>query len=311
MCSREVFCVEPKGGADIYLNEVLAHVRWKRAHGAIHRELSDHIEDARLGFLAQGMSNDEAQSKAVTEMGAAAEAGARFDAAYRPAKNYGVWVPFALLFLFGALFRYIAGGSEAVSLGLLLFHAVFALLCFFPLGRLSRYGLPLYGLFLAVFAGWPLIRYFAHELPSSYLPYFALLFPVVFAFLIYRARGRRVGGLFLLIALFCVQGALYCFVLAHYYYIRFIFLCFVCLVELLYAVLYGWFSCKKYVGALAVLIPKLLFVAAQLIFDPNFFTRFSGEGTPLLWPLSRKFSLTRRGLAQRIPALFPKKAFPS
>ncbi|MCE5235431.1 MAG: permease prefix domain 1-containing protein [Clostridiaceae bacterium] len=273
--------MERADAADAYLNEVLAHVRWKKAHGAIRQELCDHIEDARLGFLARGMDDGEAQKKAVAEMGNAADVGARFDKAYRPAKNYGVWIPFAALYLLGTLLCAIAVGSEAFSFSTFFFPFVFAAACFFPLGRLARHGLPLYGLFLAVFTGWALIAYFSHEPSPYHLKYLALFFPLVYALLIYRMRGRGPRAILLLGVFFAIQVALSSFI---FFYERawILSLFLACLAELLCAALSGWFSRNRYWGALLILVPTLLFIvaylnAAPLLADPNFFENFSAS----------------------------------
>nr|HMM33041.1 permease prefix domain 1-containing protein [Clostridia bacterium] len=241
------------------------------------RELTDHICDARRGFMEKGMAEGEAERLAVLEMGDAAEIGARFDAAYRPPKNYGLWIPFVALFFLGVLFRFIAGGSEAVSFGMILFPAIFAVAYFVPLARLSRYAFHIYWLYLAAFTVCSAWSFFWHaeEICSRFLPYLPLFFPVVFALLIYRMRDRSIGGL-LLGALFGIPGTLYYFVL-FYQRTWLIFLCLVCLAELLCAMLSGWFSCKKWVGTLVVLAPVLLFASAYLALNPYFFSRINGS----------------------------------
>ncbi|HWS30068.1 MAG TPA: permease prefix domain 1-containing protein [Clostridia bacterium] len=267
--------MEHSSGTDVYLSEVLAHVRWKKAHGMIRKELSDHIEDARLGFLARGMSDGEAQEKAVLEMGDAADVGARFDKAYRPAKNYGVWIPFALLMIAGFFLRsYVSGGVE-LSVFTFLVPAVFIGMCFVRFEWLVRYAWPIYGAYLALylasfFIGLPLQ---GGSYLSGYLP---LLFPLVYALLIYRMRGRGLIGVLLLGIAFVLQmpPAL------SSSRISLAALALVCLIELLYAVFSGWFSCRKWAAALLILAPTLLFITFVLFLyaphrDPYFVSRLT------------------------------------
>jgi len=269
--------VEVSSSSDAYLNEVLIHVRWKKSHGVIRKELSDHIEDAWLGFLAQGMNGDEAQEKAVLEMGDAADVGTRLDKAYRPPKNYGVWVPFAVLFLLGMLIRYIAIGSNAFSLGTLLFPVTFVVLCFFPFGRFIRFGYHVYGLYLIGF----LFLTLPIEGTTRFLYYMPLVFPVVYALLIYRMRGRGLLGILLLIVFFSIQGVFHLLALP-YQHTSLIMLCVICLAQLLYALFSGWFSCKKWQGALMIFAPILLFIGGYLLYDPYLFYRikslYAGNG---------------------------------
>ena len=88
-----------------YLHDVCAQVRWKQAHPVIARELADHIEDERQGFIAQGLPEEAAENQAIKAMGDALEVGRRFDEAYRPQKNWSVWIPFAVLMVFGFFAR--------------------------------------------------------------------------------------------------------------------------------------------------------------------------------------------------------------
>jgi hypothetical protein len=276
-----VHFVEHRSSADAYLSEVLVHVRWKKAHGVIRQELSDHIEDAWLGFLAQGMNDGEAQEKAVLEMGDAADVGARFDKAYRPAKNYGVWVPFAVLFLIGVLFRYIAAGSEAFSLGTMLFPIVFAASCFLPFGWLSRFGYQAYGLYVL---GFLILSLPNLEGTLRFLYYMPTAFPCVYALLIYHMRGKGLRGILLLGIFFGAQATIHYFALIHER-ISLCVLCLICLAQLLYAVLSGWFSCRRWVGVLIILAPTLLFITTNLLWEPYRAQRlvalFSADGVYL------------------------------
>ena len=246
--------------ADAYLNEVLVHVRWKRAHGIIRRELADHISDVRRGFLEQGIEESEAERLAVLEMGDAAEIGARFDAAYRPPKNYGVWVPFALIIAAGLFFRSIPAGMLDVTVFTLLLPVVFVAANFIPFPRLVKFAWPLYGVYLlslaATFLG-PLVRdYF-----PIYIYYPLMFFPALYALLIYKERGRGAIGILLLGAALLAQMFFYFFLSG----VLVAMLACICLAQLLFAVLSGWFMCKKWLTALIILVPMVPFCVMCIV----------------------------------------------
>ncbi|HWS30069.1 MAG TPA: permease prefix domain 1-containing protein [Clostridia bacterium] len=261
--------MEHSCGSDAYLNEVLAHVRWKKAHGSIRKELGDHIEDARLGFLAQGMKDGEAQEKAVLEMGDAEDVGARFDKAYRPAKNYGVWVPFALLMLAGFFLRSYTVGDVELSAFTFFLPAVFIGMCFFRFEWLIKFAWPLFGAYLLT----AVTALFIPDLRGMvrFVFYLPILFPALYALLIYRMRGRRLAGILLLGAVFMAQ--MLC--LLDSIPFKAAVLALVCLTGLFYAVFSGWFSCKKYAAVLMILVPTVLFIFLMIAhYYYGFHTRF-------------------------------------
>lgn len=245
--------------ADAYLKEVLLHVRWKRAHGIIRRELADHISDAQRSFLEKGIAEDEAERLAVLEMGDAAEIGARFDAAYRPPKNYGVWVPFAFIIAVGLFFRSIPAGMLEVTVFTFLLPAVFAAANFVPFPRLVKFAWPLYGVYLlslaAAFLG-PLV----HTFPV-YIFYPPMFFPALYALLIYKERGRGASGILLLGAALLAQFLFYFFLSG----ILVAMLACICFAQLLFAVLSGWFMCKKWLTALIILVPMVPFCVMCIV----------------------------------------------
>ncbi|HMM32959.1 MAG TPA: permease prefix domain 1-containing protein [Clostridia bacterium] len=246
--------------ADAYLNEVLLHVRWKREHNTIRKELSDHISDARRGFLENGMEEGEAERLAVLEMGNAAEIGARFDAAYRPPKNYGVWIPFALIIAIGLFFRSIRAGILEATVFTFLLPVVFAAAYFVPFPRLVKFAWPLYGVYLlslaATFLG-PLVG----ESFPIYIYYPPMFFPALYALLIYKQRGRGAIGILLLGAALLAQMLFYFFLSG---VLVAILVC-ICVAQLVFAVLSGWFTCKKWLTALILLVPMVPYCAKCIV----------------------------------------------
>ena len=67
-----------------YLKKVLEQIRCKKAQGEIREELRAHIEDQKEANLAAGMSVEEAERKAVADMGDPVETGIALDKVHRP-----------------------------------------------------------------------------------------------------------------------------------------------------------------------------------------------------------------------------------
>lgn len=187
-----------------YLEAVAGRIRWRRARGPLLRELEDHIVDQTGCFERAGLSPAEAQKKAVAEMGDPAEVGAELDRLHRPRNRWGLVlivlaltaVGIAALFAVGwdrdQLFRQLlALGTGLVVCGAVWFSdytllirklgpacAILAVCAFFIMPTLFAIGYQ---------SG---IKYFAYHSAEFKLFYVFLLFPVLYAALICRIRGR-------------------------------------------------------------------------------------------------------------------------
>ena len=94
-----------------YLREVCRYVRWKRARGAVKRELLAHLKDQKEAFLKEGMEEAEAERQAVLDMGPADAVGLGMDTAYRPKRDW-LLVLLALALLAGGLAVMILGWRQ-------------------------------------------------------------------------------------------------------------------------------------------------------------------------------------------------------
>lgn len=84
---EEIFCRD-------YLNEVSRQIRCKKAIPMLEKELQAHMEDQRDDYLAQGISEDEAQKLAIQQMGDPVETGKRLDKVHKPGMD---WVLLAMV----------------------------------------------------------------------------------------------------------------------------------------------------------------------------------------------------------------------
>jgi cell division protein FtsW (lipid II flippase) len=154
-------------------------------------------------------------------------------------------------------------------------------MCFVRFERLVRYAWPIYGAYLALYIA---TFYISFPFPgnshlSSYLP---LLFPLVYALLIYRMRGRGLMSVLILGSAFVLQ-MLPALTTSR---ISLVTLVIVCLGEFLYAVFSGWFSCHKWAAALLILVPTLLFIVFVLLIyaphrDPYLLSRIIAAFSPM------------------------------
>ena len=249
-----------------YLNDVCAQVRWKQAHPVIAHELAGHIEDERQSLLGQGFPEEAAEKQAIKEMGDALEVGRRFDEAYRPQKDWSVWIPFAVLMVFGFLTRaYIQGSFFHDYMPLLLLAFLGA--CFIPVGWLSKWAWLLYGAYFLVLVG-PISGVILRALRvrgyNAYADYLLLFLPILSALLIYRMRGRGILG----VCLICVAHSIIAWIMLPSYMGNYILIAFACLPLPLYAIVRGWFDCNKTVAALIMVLPVALLLLVIFLVQP-------------------------------------------
>ncbi len=190
-----------------YLDAVLSQVRWKAAHEAIERELSAHIEDQAEAYQKEGMTAQEAQIRAVEQMGDAIDVGTRLDASYRPRHTKTLIIQLAVLVLISVACRALVYESDtrgwveyiaslAVGCGL------FALLYNINAYKLVRYSGYVYGAaVLAVALSsiasriWGITRLNSALIAS--LRYAPMLLAPLLAACVCGVRERGMGSLFL------------------------------------------------------------------------------------------------------------------
>lgn len=80
-----------------YLEIISGQIRCKMALPLVMEELEAHIEDQKQDFMAEGMTEREAEEAAVREMGDPVEVGVEMDRIHRPRMN---WPMLAWIFLF-------------------------------------------------------------------------------------------------------------------------------------------------------------------------------------------------------------------
>ena len=61
--------------ANKYMEQLLAQIREKHAKERVRKEVENHIRDQKEAYMAQGLSENEAEEKAVMDMGDPVAAG--------------------------------------------------------------------------------------------------------------------------------------------------------------------------------------------------------------------------------------------
>ena len=186
-----------------YLDEVGAHVRWKRVRPALTQELRTHLEEQAEAYRAEGLPAAEAEAEAVRQMGDAEQIGLALDAVHRPKRQTAILSLAGICILLGAIFRILNQDSPKLfTLAALVLTAGLLLGgYYFDYRRLARYAWQIYGVVLALgavclYRSFHLANGIGIELGMSMgieNEYVVLLFPLAYALAVYALRGKRGG----------------------------------------------------------------------------------------------------------------------
>ena len=88
-----------------YLKILTEQVRYKKALPTIEKELEDHMEDQKRDFLASGMTEKEAETAAVMEMGDPVTVGVEMDRIHCPKMAWGLILLTGALYMAGMILR--------------------------------------------------------------------------------------------------------------------------------------------------------------------------------------------------------------
>ena len=186
-----------------YLDEVGAHVRWKRVRPALTQELRTHLEEQAEAYRAEGLPAAEAEAEAVRQMGDAEQIGLALDAVHRPKRQTAILSLAGICILLGAIFRILSQDSPKLfTLAALVLTAGLLLGGYsFDYRRLARYAWQIYGVVLALgavclYRSFHLANGIGIELGISMgieNEYVVLLFPLAYALAVYALRGKRGG----------------------------------------------------------------------------------------------------------------------
>lgn len=133
-----------------FLDNVCSHIRCGAVHEDIRTELLSHINELRAEYIKQGLSEADADKKAVAAMGDSNEIGVMLDARHRPRTDWVLLLLVLAIAVFGAVGMYFYGIPERGSsfTGYIFSAAVGAAVLagayFFDYTKLEKTALPIY-----------------------------------------------------------------------------------------------------------------------------------------------------------------------
>ncbi|MBQ7036313.1 MAG: FtsW/RodA/SpoVE family cell cycle protein [Clostridia bacterium] len=113
--------------ADRFIKDVCSCIKYKGVHNEVKDELSLHIDELKDSYLSKGLPEEEAEKKAIADMGNAAEIGEKLNKQHRPQTEWSLIILTAIISIFGILVMYVSSHFEnqPVSFSKHIFHVVF------------------------------------------------------------------------------------------------------------------------------------------------------------------------------------------
>lgn len=218
-------------------------LRWKKARPLVEDELLTHLCDQRDALMAGGMDETVATAESLRLTGDPYEIGTELDRVHRPK------TPAALFMLAAYFLDFTLLGRFALPLALM-FHAALILLGLLPIGGF-----------------WLRYIYVSTHILLRGLP---LLFPLMFAVLLYALRGRHGWGVFAAFVCLAVQ-CMFCLRVPCLLDLGFLFLCDSAL--LIFCARNGWFGLGKKLETLLTTLPLAADIVWVLVLGANWFAR--------------------------------------
>lgn len=186
-----------------YVDTVCDQIRWKQTRKAVAEELTDHLLLQKEAFLTEGLSEEEAETRTVEEMGDGIVVGLALDRTHRPKPQWQMVLVAAVLLCMG-LFCRLTIDQVSFGMGLLvpvfLAAAIFAGAYFLDFTLLARKAKWIFLLFLAMLIlAVPFVEKSGGESVFFFFDYayaltgLALLVPLPFLSMLFltRRKGNR------------------------------------------------------------------------------------------------------------------------
>ena len=244
-----------------YVQQVCEQIRWKKAHSIVSKEIEDHIIDQKYEYETNGLDEDLAIEKAILEMGDPIEVGTDLDSIYRPNPEWRLIILTSLMIILGVVIRsfitydYQMPWKLTNSIVSIIIGTGFMIMAYFLdysiIGKNSRkiyYALIVLTI-LVLFRG-PMLHG-----QNYYVKYIMLLFPTIFAGVVYSLRNKGYMGI-ILSGLYFVLPAIICLYITSFSSL--IMYSLTCLIILTYAIAKEWFNIEKLKGLALIYIPVTL-----------------------------------------------------
>ncbi|MEK3992780.1 FtsW/RodA/SpoVE family cell cycle protein [Robertmurraya sp. FSL R5-0851] len=86
-----------------FLTEVMQYIKSKEAKEVVYKELSYHLKMSKSELVSKGANENEAEEKAIKQMGSPAELGTHFNKLYRPVFDWKLFGLFLIIISMGIL----------------------------------------------------------------------------------------------------------------------------------------------------------------------------------------------------------------
>ena len=260
-------------------------LRWKAARPLVEDELLTHLCDQRDALMAGGMDETAATAESLRLTGDPYEIGTELDRVHRPKTPAALFVLAAVIALSGLAFTVLLSFGDGgfyyhtiarQCVALLLGTAAMLAAYFLDFTLLGRFALPLALMFhaalillglLPIGGFWLRYTYVSTHLLLRCLP---LLFPLMFAVLLYALCGRRGWGVFAAFVCLAVQ-CMFCLRVPCLLDLGFLFLCDSAL--LIFCARNGWFGLGKKLETLLTTLPLAADIVWVLVLGANWFAR--------------------------------------
>lgn len=196
-----------------YLDILTGQIRCKRARSMIEEEFQGHIDEQKLDFMAEGMTEQEAEEAAVREMGDPVDVGVELDRIHRPKMNTRLIALVIVLgnmgltvqtlvekaaVMCGAASRMDTGFDTLVpksALFMLVGIVIMLGICFLDYTLLGKYALWIWG---ALMAGIAFCKVAGMRVNGGYprANMFVCLLVPTFGAVLYHFRGKGMPGLY-------------------------------------------------------------------------------------------------------------------
>jgi len=252
-----------------YLETVRRQIRWKRAQTYVLEEIENHLADQKDAFQRDGFDEETAAIKALAEMGDPVMVGEQLDRTHRPRPDWPLLVMTAILICLGLSIQFIIGTD--MNNGTEMFYRqvtwaglaviVFLVAYFLDFTIIGEYALIIYLLLITITLS---DYWFSGVRTQGYNTaiYPLMLFPTIFAGLVYRMRNKEYWGLALCGASVIVPVLL--ILLMHNLTVLFL-VGTSCLIILTVAIAKGWFKVRKLYALF------MLYLSFAVIFSTAFF----------------------------------------
>ena len=265
-----------------YIEAVRQQIRWKRAQSSVLEEISNHITDQKNAFISEGLNEEAATDKAISEMGDPIVVGEQLDCAHRPKPDWPLLLMTAAMLLLGLAVHiwigpnHLNNGAEMfqkqfiwAGIGIIFMFAAY----FLDFTIIGKYPKVIFFALCTITLAFYL--YAANRMAPSVIICLLLLFPTAFAGFVYSMRNKGYCGFIFCMVVSLTPAYLSILVPAYLWvspYVTALFLiCISCLIILTAAIKKGWFNVRK------LLAIPLMFISTAVVLSTTFIM-MRGEG---------------------------------